>query len=745
MAFPVSGAFRVALSQDHRAVIRVDVCSPTGVVLATLSTVVGGNVDIDETRKIRRLLTLTVESQGRTVDSLIPRVSTDLLHSALSNELKVYRGIDFQDGSKPEMVPLGVFRMSKPKTKKTANGYELTINGMDRSAWVSRISWQAPFEVSGMNLATALQLGISSRVPGLKYNLAPTSYVMPDTVWGANLSTGSNDPWADFTLAANSGGCELFFDPVGVVTTTPLLNPLMQAATTSFVEGPNCTVNGFGSLIDESVEYNGVRVISTPAGSTVPLVGEAWITDPTSPVYYLGPWGQSPYTINTTLATTQAQVDEMAFAQLQLIYRAMDTIDFSCAPDPTLDAGDVITVKSPGMGIDDKYVFSAGVIPLDYKTAMTVTCRPRASVSIGTPPSPSGGGGFGGGAHTVAFSANGGTGSMSSETYSSATALTTNAFTRTGFTFANWNTAADGSGATYADGASYPFTVNATLYAQWVATGGGSGPSGFARPSVPGGMTEALWDDFLGTSLDSAYWGGNAYAYNGVSHAFTDGVFLSSHLVTLGDSILNLYGYQDPAGCAADTSLPSGLAASVLNWAGAGIQTIAAIDWKPGTRILTAMRCDSLDGLTAIALLFGRTHWPPEIDFVECGAPMTRFTTSALYGAGRSKVQKDTLTDGSLTFDLSAGWVVFGVEWTSSTIDYLVQLTPSGPLTVWKSITNPDNNTADPYSLVQKMFLALQLQTGDRGASPSPVNSPGITSSTPIKQQHDWVQVCVTP
>jgi uncharacterized repeat protein (TIGR02543 family) len=45
--------------------------------------------------------------------------------------------------------------------------------------------------------------------------------------------------------------------------------------------------------------------------------------------------------------------------------------------------------------------------------------------------------------------------------------LTLNTFTRAGYTFSGWNTAANGSGTAYANGASYPFTADATLYAQW--------------------------------------------------------------------------------------------------------------------------------------------------------------------------------------------------------------------------------------------------------------------------------------
>ena len=47
------------------------------------------------------------------------------------------------------------------------------------------------------------------------------------------------------------------------------------------------------------------------------------------------------------------------------------------------------------------------------------------------------------------------------------TALNANSFTREGYNFLNWNTAADGTGDSYADGANVNLTENTTLYAQW--------------------------------------------------------------------------------------------------------------------------------------------------------------------------------------------------------------------------------------------------------------------------------------
>ena len=76
--------------------------------------------------------------------------------------------------------------------------------------------------------------------------------------------------------------------------------------------------------------------------------------------------------------------------------------------------------------------------------------------------------------YTLTYNANGGTGSMNNQNmkYDQATNLAANAFTRTGYTFAGWNTKADGSGTSYADKASVKNLATGgtvTLYAKWTA------------------------------------------------------------------------------------------------------------------------------------------------------------------------------------------------------------------------------------------------------------------------------------
>ena len=67
----------------------------------------------------------------------------------------------------------------------------------------------------------------------------------------------------------------------------------------------------------------------------------------------------------------------------------------------------------------------------------------------------------------VTFSANRGKGAMNAQSSAAPAALNKVAFTRAGFSFTGWNTAANGSGTAYANGASFPFTSSTTLYAQW--------------------------------------------------------------------------------------------------------------------------------------------------------------------------------------------------------------------------------------------------------------------------------------
>ena len=131
---------------------------------------------------------------------------------------------------------------------------------------------------------------------------------------------------------------------------------------------------------------------------------------------------------------------------------------------------------------------------------------------------------------TVTFNANVGEKSMDVQTANAATALTANAFTRPGYAFDGWATTLNGS-KTYADGASYPFTANATLYARWLEIpavtvtfypNGGTGTMANQTTNVETALTANTFTKtgyvFHGWATTSD--GSNAYA-DGFKYPFT--------------------------------------------------------------------------------------------------------------------------------------------------------------------------------------------------------------------------------
>jgi len=135
--------------------------------------------------------------------------------------------------------------------------------------------------------------------------------------------------------------------------------------------------------------------------------------------------------------------------------------------------------------------------------------------------------------YTVTFDGNTNTGgSTASETHGATTALTANGFTKTGYAFNGWNTAANGSGTAYANTANYAFTASITLYAQWIQYqltvypnfGALTGGSGSPYTGMVYGGQGALQPEssFGWTSPTNYSFGGWNTAANGSGTAYID-------------------------------------------------------------------------------------------------------------------------------------------------------------------------------------------------------------------------------
>ena len=114
--------------------------------------------------------------------------------------------------------------------------------------------------------------------------------------------------------------------------------------------------------------------------------------------------------------------------------------------------------------------------------------------------------------YTVTYDANGGTGTMtdSDSPYNAGATVTVldNEFTRTGYTFDHWNTAADDSGTSYDEGDEFTINANTTLYAQWTENSGGS--------TITATLTQSNLE------LTGSYTTGTEKTIDGITYVYTD-------------------------------------------------------------------------------------------------------------------------------------------------------------------------------------------------------------------------------
>lgn len=176
---------------------------------------------------------------------------------------------------------------------------------------------------------------------------------------------------------------------------------------------------------------------------------------------------------------------------------------------------------------------------------------------------------------SVEFRANGGTGSMMAQTSDAATTLTPISFTRAGYTFTGWHTTSSGTGGTsYSDQASFAFTSNTVLHAQWTPntlnvtynTQGGSAIS--AGSTTTGGSINSN----PGTPTR------NGHTFNGWFTAATGGTALTFPYTHNQTADFTLYAQWTAVATPATTTTPPNVASPTTTTPSATTTTVAEAD-----------------------------------------------------------------------------------------------------------------------------------------------------------------------
>lgn len=367
--FPVSSRFLAALKASHTPVSYIEVWSAiAGDKLLDVLPFVTASVSVDSTADQRRALTVNfTDAQGL----YVPQLPTDYL-APFGQELRPYRGIKYADGT-TEYVPLGCFPLTDTGTSYTGTDVPIALTAPDRAQLVQAAKTTDFYTVvAGTNIATAIQNLLSARVAGLTFNLEPTTYATPGLV----LQPG-DDPWKAAVALAASAGQDLSFDASGVVVSRTVPNPDTAPVSTDYPDGKLSVTTQISKNLSVTDTFNVVVVTGEGPGVTTPVTAISQDNNPGSPTYVGGPLGQRVKVIKSDQATTIAQAQAIADAELNKALGLTQQVAFTGIVNPATDSFDVITVENLKLYISGRYVIDKANIPLEWNSLMQVTTRAR--------------------------------------------------------------------------------------------------------------------------------------------------------------------------------------------------------------------------------------------------------------------------------------------------------------------------------------------------------------------------------
>jgi uncharacterized repeat protein (TIGR02543 family) len=182
------------------------------------------------------------------------------------------------------------------------------------------------------------------------------------------------------------------------------------------------------------------------------------------------------------------------------------------------------------------------------------------------------------GTFTLSYNANGGTtNSSTSITAGTAVTLSTTAGTRAGYTLAGWNTAADGSGTSYAGATSQTFFANTTLYGLWT-------------PAIPGAPSVTATSAGNTTATVTVTGAAVSGTTAGPATSYSIQTFASDGTTSIAGKTCTVLASASPLSCQI-TGLTNGTTykfkATAINTTGSSTSVISTVTAIPAPFVVT--------------------------------------------------------------------------------------------------------------------------------------------------------------
>lgn len=371
----ISTTFKDQLSKGYTTQQKVAIYSPGGNLLADSSSfsVVSGEITVDGAANFQRSLSNLVIADA--TGALVPTVATDLFSVTSANELQVWSGM-LVNGV-PEILLQGIFGLAGADIDDSGGGLTITLSAFDRSRKYSRAKLTAPYKINnGTNVLTA----INDLIQFIRPNVMAVLSADPGHTLPYQLLDEGTDPWEACLGFAASIGFEMFFNYDGTIILRKVQDPNDKtlASVWTYAEGETSTLISVKRGMSNEEAFNGQVVTGENPYNITPARGEAWDTDPTSPTYYLGPYGKVPEFFHDEKISTNSQALAAATARLNLRKGATELMEFEIVPNHAHEVGDVVTITRARSKVNSTYIldkFSMGLGTISG--SMKITTRQR--------------------------------------------------------------------------------------------------------------------------------------------------------------------------------------------------------------------------------------------------------------------------------------------------------------------------------------------------------------------------------
>jgi hypothetical protein len=329
--------YDAATIRSHRAISRVEVRSAAGVFLERIYPD-GGSVSANYGAAERRSCSLNVPA----LPGLSPDVFTDLLHPLSGNELHLFKGIRFDDGTE-EFCPLGVLPITDATPSRGSGGPALSVTGKDRCERITSVPQVYPLPYVGGLLHEVIAQVLQAYWPDVPLGLGEVTEVV-----NSGVIASMGDGWREAQKLAADNGYDLAFDADGVCRMRPIPDPALQTPLYDYSDGGARVLTRLDRTISRTDVRTGVVVrVQNPANGEV-YTGQAWDLNPASPTYADGPLGRRPESYDAPSIGSDAAAQASAEARLRLLGGRSDGYQISLVPNAALDVADVVQLPVNG-------------------------------------------------------------------------------------------------------------------------------------------------------------------------------------------------------------------------------------------------------------------------------------------------------------------------------------------------------------------------------------------------------------